>query len=45
MKSFIKGLMIFFGGLYLWEKRDTIREVVCNACPKKDAPDLTDKIT
>ena len=45
MKSLIKAIMIFFGGLYLWEKRETIRKVVCKECPKKDAPNLTEKVT
>ena len=36
MKSIIKWMMIFFGGLYLWEKRETIRKVISNDCPKQD---------
>jgi len=39
MKSIIKWMMIFFGGLYLWEKREAIKKVVCKECPRNDVPE------
>ena len=45
MKSIIKWVMIFFGGLYLWEKRETIKKVVCKECPNKDIPEPLGKST